>query len=356
MENLNEAAAPPKLHRYDTVPARLADIPVEEIDTVLPGPSLIAVKGKLAPPLFISVLLHGNETTGFLAVQHLIRELGLVSRPAPREIVLFIGNTAAARHSVRRRENEPDYNRIWNGGNLPEHRLAQTVLAELAKQKLYAAIDVHNNTGKNPHYACINRISPSFLNLARRFSKTIVYFTEPHEVISMALSRFCPTVTLECGLPGETTGLNHVYNYLLHALTLAADELFSPPMNKQNEIFHTIAKITVPDTSRLGFGNCKQDVDMCFRDDLEKLNFTQVPAGTKMGVSGKKHCGLKVIDNSNKERTDDYFFFDNNEIVTGKPLIPSMFTKNKTVIHQDCFGYIMEHYPLDEPMMKQEHR
>ncbi|MCG8345662.1 MAG: M14 family metallopeptidase [Chlorobiales bacterium] len=348
MENLNEAIAAPRLRLFDAIPEYLPDIPVDNLDSILPGPSLIHIKGKVAPPLFISVLLHGNETTSFLAMQHLIRELNLASRPAPREIVLFIGNIPAAAKGVRMLEKEPDYNRIWDGGSLPEHRLAQEVLQHVSRLKPFAAVDIHNNSGKNPHYACINRTDESFLNLARRFSKTIVYFTEPHEVISMALSSQCPSVTLECGLTGEAGGLSHVCNYLVQCLTLPVEELFSPPTNKHNDIYHTIAKITVPDGSHLGFGRCEENTDICFREDMEELNFTEVPSGTTLGVSGKNGLCLKVTDNSDKEITKDYFRLDSNEIVTRKPLIPSMFTKNETIIHQDCFGYIMEHYPIEK--------
>ena len=348
MENLNETTAPPRLNIYNAIPEHLADVPVEKIDSILPGPSLIHIKGNVTPPIFISVLLHGNEITGFLALQHLIKELGLTSRLAPREIILFIGNIAAAKKGMRRLENEPDYNRIWNGDALPEHRLAKAVIEKLSKQELYAAIDIHNNTGKNPHYACINRTDSSFIHLARRFSKKIVYFTEPHEVISMALSHFCPSVTLECGFSGDAGGLSHVCNYLVQCLTMPAYELFSPPTNKHSDIYHTIAKITVPDNSHLGFGDCEQPVDMCFRDDLEELNFCRVPAGTKLGVSGKNSFCLRAVDNSNTEITKEYFRLDQNDIVTRKQLIPSMFTKNETIIHQDCFGYIMEPYPIGE--------
>ena len=348
MENLNASTVSPQLHLYNAIPEYLADIPVEKIDSILSGPSLIFIEGNVTPPIFISVLLHGNETTGFVAIQHLIKEFDLASRPAPREIILFIGNIAAAKKGVRRLDNEPDYNRIWNGDILPEHRLAKAVLEKLSKQQLYAAIDIHNNTGKNPHYACINKTDRSFIHLARRFSKTIVYFTEPHEVISMALSRHCPSVTLECGFSGEAGGLNHVYNYLVQCLTMPAEELFSPPSNKHNDIYHTIAKITVPDNSHLGFGSCEQDVDMCFRDDLEELNFSEVPAGTKLGISGKNSFCFRVVDNDNKDITGEYFRLDHNDIVTRKQLIPSMFTKNETIIHQDCFGYIMEPYPIGE--------
>ena len=39
----------------------------------LPGPSLFQLPGRHEPPLFISVLLHGNEDTGWRAVQTVLR-------------------------------------------------------------------------------------------------------------------------------------------------------------------------------------------------------------------------------------------------------------------------------------------
>ncbi len=348
MDNLNSRKTPPpELHLFNSIPERLSTVPVKELGSVLPGPSLIEIPGRISPPLFISVLLHGNETTGFLAMQEIIRKFDLLKKRSPREILLFVGNINAAMLGVRRQTDEPDYNRIWNNGNQPEHLLAEEVLRQVSRRKPFAAVDIHNNTGKNPHYACINRTDDAFVNLARRFSKTIVYFTEPHEVISMALSRHCPSVTLECGFSGDSGGFCHACNYLEQCLTLPQEELFSPPTNRHNDVFHTIGRITVPYRSQLGFGSCPGQVDLCFRDDLEKLNFTTVPAGTKLGESAGNINNLKVTDNKDRDVTTEYFSFDDNAITTRKTMTPSMFTKNETIIHQDCFGYIMEPYPLE---------
>ncbi len=348
MENLNDSMTSPELSLFSSIPERLSTVSVKELGTVLPGPSLIEIPGKISPPLFISVLLHGNETTGFLAMQEIIEKFNLLSKPSPREILLFVGNINAAMLGVRRQTDEPDYNRIWNGGNRPEHFLAKEVINQVSRRKPFAAIDIHNNTGKNPHYACINRTNGAFINLARRFSKTIVYFTEPHEVISIALSRLCPSVTLECGFSGDSGGLSHVGKYIEHCLTLPPEKLFSPPANRHNDVYHTIARITVPDRSHLGFGTCPGPVDICFRDDLEELNFTTVPKGTKLGKSAGNSNNLKVTDNNDRDVTTEYFSFDGNAITTRKTMTPSMFTKNETIIHQDCFGYIMEPYPLND--------
>ena len=353
MEHLNKTGNSPELHHFNRLPEGLADVAVRDLPSLLPGPSLIHVKGRREPPLFLSILLHGNEITGFLALQQLLRTLELESRPSPRSFLLFVGNVRAAGKGVRRLENEPDYNRIWNGGNLPEHELARKVLDHASLHRPFAAVDIHNNTGKNPHYACINDTAPSFVHLARRFSKTIVYFTEPHEVVSIALSRLCPSVTLECGLSGEHYGTNHAHDYLLHCLTMEIDELLGQPNNHYNEVYHTIAKIIVPENTVLTFcDDGLPDNGACLRKDIEELNFTFLQEGTVLGFSDCERQPLRIVDNAGKEVTGKYLRVANGEIVTRMPIIPSMFTRDETVIRQDCFGYIMEPWQIESDVSR----
>ncbi|WP_237073359.1 M14 family metallopeptidase [Prosthecochloris sp. GSB1] len=342
---MNDNRPEPRLSCYNGIPEGFADAKPSEIASVLPGPAIMHIEGERNPPLFVSALLHGNETTGLLALQELIRTLGLPVRRPPRSMVIFIGNIAATAKGVRRLEGEPDYNRIWNGGGMPEHRLARRVLDRVAAARPFAAIDIHNNTGKNPHYACINSTKPSFVHLARRFGKTIVYFTEPHEVISMALSRLCPSVTLECGRSGQSRGTSHVVDYLLHCLTMDPEELFSPPCNPHNKIYHTIAKIVVADDADLVFDDRMQGADICFREDIEGLNFVPLAPGTPLGHVHGNRLPLKIVDNDGMDMTDRYLRVENGRIVTVEPAVPSMFTRDTAVIRQDCFGYLMEPYP-----------
>jgi succinylglutamate desuccinylase len=80
---------------------------------VLPGPALIHLPGRRIPPLFVSVLLHGNEDTGWLAAQSVLKKYATVE--LPRALSLFIGNVEAARTGLRRLDGQPDYNRVWPG-------------------------------------------------------------------------------------------------------------------------------------------------------------------------------------------------------------------------------------------------
>ncbi|MBN1279591.1 MAG: succinylglutamate desuccinylase/aspartoacylase family protein [Chlorobiaceae bacterium] len=343
MEHLNHMH-PPDLHLFDRLPDGFTGIETEKLGSILPGPSLISIKGEKGSPLFVSILLHGNETTGFTAMQQLLAGFGAPHRPLPRPLLLFVGNVAAAIRDVRKLDGQADYNRIWQGEHYTECLLARHVLAEIVKAAPIAGIDLHNNTGKNPHYGCINRLDHRSLSLARRFSKTIVWFTEPHEVLAVALSAICPAVTLECGVSGDATGTKHVENYLRHCLELPEENLFTPPANHCNDLFHTTARMLLPDGIRPGFGRCTDNTDVCFRADLETLNFERVPEGTELGQYRNGLQPLMVIDNLNRDVTNSYLLFSGNCIFTKVPVVPSMFTHDVKIILQDCLGYIMEPY------------
>ena len=48
-----------------------------ELYRLLDGPTLIHLPGKKERPLFVSTLLHGNETTGLKAIQEILSGLDL---------------------------------------------------------------------------------------------------------------------------------------------------------------------------------------------------------------------------------------------------------------------------------------
>ena len=203
------------MNETDILPDGLLEAEATELLDLLGAPTLIHLPGEKKEPLFVSTLLHGNETTGFYAIQRLLREYR--DRPLPRSVSLFIGNVEAAAAEQRRLDHQPDYNRIWPGtdaGDCPEVSMMQQVVDNMRERHPFASLDVHNNTGINPHYACINRVDNQFLHLAAQFSRTVVYFIRPLGVQSMAMSYICPAVTLECGKVGQMHGVDHAISYL----------------------------------------------------------------------------------------------------------------------------------------------
>jgi hypothetical protein len=91
------------------------------------------------------------------------------------------------------------------------------VISRMADREIFASVDVHNNTGVNPHYACVNVLEYPSLHLASLFGRTVVYFVRPRGVASMAMAALGPSVTLECGKVGQRLGVDHAVDYLAPA-------------------------------------------------------------------------------------------------------------------------------------------
>ncbi len=340
MDSLTEAAT---LHRLSALPEGLLERDATRLHEVLPGPTLLHLPGKREDTLFISVLLHGNENTGWDALRTLL--LRYRDKPLPRSLGLFIGNVAAAREAKRLLPGQPDFNRIWKGdGDNPAHTMAREVLAAVEQWPLFAAVDVHNNTGKNPHYACVNRLDAPYLQLATLFSRTVVYFIKPDTVMSMAMAARCPAVTVECGQPGTAQGEQHVLDYLDACLHLS--EFPSHPVAPHDiDLFHTVATVKVRPEYSIGFGD--EEADLCLLPDIDRFNFNELPAGTAFGrVREEGLQPLDVRDEQGREVSDRFFEFNGTWIQTRSPVMPSMLTLNRDIIRQDCLCYLMERLSL----------
>jgi hypothetical protein len=329
----------------ESLPDGLLQLEAHELHRVLPGPTLVHLPGRREPPLFVSVLLHGNEVTGWLALRELLR--GCAGRPLPRALSVLVGNVAAAREGVRRLEGQADHNRIWSGGDSPEHHMAREVLEQLRRRGLFAAVDVHNNTGLNPHYACVNVLDHRYLHLATLFSRTVVYFIRPASVASMALAALGPAVTLECGQPGQPHGTEHAVEYLRSCLNLL--ELPTHPVAEADlDLFHTVAVMTLPEDLTFGFSAGTPGLQLA--GDLDRMNFRELPRGTVLGwTDGQGALPVEAWDESGRNVAPRYFELAEGELRTRVPLMPSMLTLDTRVIRQDCLGYVMERYRAPGP-------
>jgi succinylglutamate desuccinylase len=327
------------------LPENFLQIEAIDLHRIVPGPTLIHLKGRREPALFVSILLHGNEITGLHAVQALLEKYQ--EQELPRSLSLFIGNVEAARLGQRRLDGQPDYNRIWPGGEengSPESAMMKQVIEEMRTRGVFASIDIHNNTGINPHYACVNVIDHRFFHLATLFSRTVVYFTRPTGVQSSALAELCPAVTVECGKVGAEYGDRHAMEFLDAALHLS--EIPEHPVAEHDiDLFHTLAIVKVPEEIHFSFNG--DGCDICFDSDLDHMNFRELKTGSRLGrIRQGSDARLEAWDNDKNDIGDELFVYDNQEILTKKPIMPSMLTLNERVIRQDCLCYVMERYRI----------
>jgi len=332
------------LQQFDAIPDGFLNARAQDLHEILERPTLIHLRGKNDQPLFISTLLHGNEITGLYAIQKLLKQYQ--QSELPRSISIFVGNIKAAQAGVRRLEQQVDYNRIWPGTHqsyLAEAHLMQQVTDIMHQKKVWASIDIHNNTGKNPHYACFNKLQTEFISLAGLFSETLVYFTTPKGVQSSAFAELCPSVTLECGLSGEKSGVDHAMQYLQKVLTM--DDL-NKPLHKNLKLFHTVARVKIPEGYSFGF---EDDATINLLPEIEAYNFCELKTGTELAwVEPDSSAYLQAFDDDEREVGRDFFEYTSDKIILKKSVMPAMLTMNTQVIRQDCLCYLMERLSLPQ--------
>lgn len=343
-----------ELSIIDHLPPGLLDCTAPELSRVLPGPSLIHLPGRAGSPLFVSVLLHGNEHTGFEAVRRVLKHHETIGLPRPMSV--FIGNVAAAAQGLRVLPGQRDFNRCWPGTVFeagPERTLMRRVTEEMAERQPFASVDIHNNTGLNPHYACVNRLNRRFLHLALLFSRTVVYFERPLGVQSAAFAPLCPAVTLECGKSGAIEGTEHAAQTIEAFLNL--HEFPTRPVTRQDiDLMRTFAIVKVPEDREISFDGAPADFQ--FPGDVDSLNFSEVMPGKAFGarVAGSDAC-LRVEPAGNvrtsAEDLASCFEYRGEDILFGQPVIPAMLSCNAAAVKADCLCYLMYRIGLDgEPV------
>jgi succinylglutamate desuccinylase len=335
-----------QLARHDHFPDELLEAPAHELWRRLGASALFSVPGRARAPLFVSVLLHGDEDTGWRAIQSVLRR----HRGAllPRSLLLFVGNVAAASERVRTLPGQEDYNRAWPGTEQPASATAQllrTVFDLVAAAAPFASIDIHNNSGRNPHYACVSDLGERHLQLARLFGRTVVYYERPAGVQSAALARLCPAIVVECGRAGEQAGVEHAAELVESALALR--EFPSHPVPDHDlDLLRTMAIVRVPPRASMCFGAGRADFQ--FRADLDLLNFSELDSGTSFGSLGEGAAQrLEVLPTHDAAPRAGYFSYDAGEIRLARPAIPAMLSLSERAVRLDCLGYLMQRIGRD---------
>ena len=333
------------LNRFDYVPDAMLHSTSIELEKLLGRPTLFYLDGARKPPLFITVLQHGNEPTGFEAIQQILRKYQ--SAKLPRAIWLFVANVSAAAAGMRKLDGQHDYNRAWPGttdNTTAEAALMREVIDTVTAEPLFASVDLHNNTGSNPHYGCVNELEPGYLQLATLFARTVVYFRQPVGVQSLAMSKHCPAVTLECGQAGENAALVHAVEFLdacLHMHHLP-DHQVSP---HDITLLRTAAVAKMRAGVTFGFDGGNYEVQ--FRPDLDKLNFGPLEAGeTLAALKGDAGMPVIVTDDDGADVSATLFDISGGTLKLKRTLTPSMATLDVGIIKQDCLFYVMEQMAL----------
>jgi uncharacterized protein len=331
---------------FDHFPEALIDAPATDLWRHLRGPSLFHIPGRQSAPLFVSVLLHGNEDSGWLAVQSVLRQHRATA--LPRTLMVLVGNIEAAKAKVRTLPHQEDYNRTWPGTlwpDTPVARMMRHVVELVARHQPFASIDIHNNSGYNPHYACVDSFAEHHLHLARLFSRTVVYFEQPVGVQSGALAKICPATTVECGRAGDEPSVKHAAEYVHATLTMQRFPDHPVP-DGDLDLMRTFAIIKVPPDATFSYDG--GDADFRLRSDLDRLNFSELDPGTAFGTLGNgRERRLQILPAVNGAIAPTYFDYAGGDILLSQRAIPAMLTLDPTAVRLDCLGYLMHRIGRD---------
>lgn len=327
----------------DQLPENILDVDATNLHKYIDNHTLVHLKGKIKRPLFISILQHGDEATGWDAMKILIKQnLNYL----PRSIYLLFGNVEAAKENLRQLDRQPDFNRCWPGVHKKTNEIAKK-MAEItefmAEKKPFASVDIHNNTGRNPHYAGINSLKSECINLASLFSDTIIHFTSPDGIQSGAFSKFCPSVTIECGMSGTADGIEQTNTFLENLIHLPSLETV-PGIAEHRQVLNIFSTVKVkPDVSIAIAGKVTSPVNFIISNDLDYHNFHLLEAGTVFGQVEDESFAMPfvVTDQIGHDITSHYFEKQGKNICLKQQVMPAMITQSIRAIRLDCLCYLM---------------
>jgi hypothetical protein len=333
----------------DYLPEGLLELPASELHQRIGDHTLIHLDGKIKRPVFVSILQHGDEHTGWDALRDYLRNH--LQHGLTRSLIILFGNIQAAAINRRKLPGQPDFNRRWPGHRIPDDAIARRLqeITECMRQAgLFASVDIHNNSGRNPHYSGINRLDRAFVNLASLFSSRMIHFTSPDGIQSSAFSRFCPAITVESGQSGTADGREQTHTFLELLMTQTnLDHV--PGILEHPQVYRVFGTVKVRPERPFVIGEQPSPDSALFviKKDLDFLNFHQVEAGTVFGWA-KNDLPLQVLDQDDKDITDQWFTLENDSVRLKHSAVPAMITQKPQAIIDDSLCYLMQPVAREE--------
>ena len=337
------------LNIVNELPNAFLDISYRDIKKVFDQPTLVHLEGAKSPALFVSILLHGNEFSGLEIMQALLTKYKTdKGYTLPRDLWLFVGNVDAAQLGLRAIEGQIDFNRAWPGTPDPQTetaKLIKKIFDTITQDALFAAIDLHNNTGQNPHYGCITNVTEENKYLCSFFNHIGMVFKSPKGVSTMAFDEICPAITLECSTPGNKPAKEK-------AFALLDDLMHMDHFPTKSLAEHDLQLVKNSATVKIN-----TDVSFCFEDDIsshsdtdltvvknfDHHNFTMLEKDEVFAYT-KVDNPLVVLSPEGEDITHEIIQNRNGNLSLKTAMMPAMITMDKSIVLQDCLCYLLEDY------------
>ncbi len=308
----------------------------------LPGSGPDGLLPEDAPARLISVLLHGNEDSGFRALCAWLRDRPVLRQP----LWVFIGNVRAASQNGwfadRYLDDQEDFNRVWGiqPATTRMRLCAQQVMEIVTEGPLEAAIDIHNNTGDNPLYAIIPRPDTATNGLAATLAEIGLRWGTQQHTLMQALEDVCPAVAVECGMAGvhaHVAVARQVIERFIDATGFA--DAGAPrrmlEVRYRVEVRREVAFDFVPFLA--------DELDLAITPGLDSANFESLSAGTRLGwTTPGMAAPLLVVDDRGEDATDAFIQVgDDGAVTLTRTVIPAMMTRTREQTRRDCLFYVL---------------
>jgi hypothetical protein len=299
----------------------------------------------------VSCLLHGNEPSGFEAMVEVLRR----GERFAFDLWVLIGNVRAATelglYAHRHLDDQEDFNRVWDVDpttvdSTETRQCAAAILDELRGADLEAAVDIHNNSGRNPYYSIVTELTPEGQRLAALCADIVLFWRLRAHTLMEALAPICPAVSVECGAPDQGDGTAYavsvVHRFLgaedFDAAVLAADR---PQAHRMIETEH---RVTVRSDVTFSFGpGLTPGDDFAIVPGLDAYNFGVLPASQTIGhVAPGLGASMPLLatDPTGVDVTDRLFRIeDDGRVVVVDDVVPIMMTTTVLQTQRDCLFY-----------------
>ena len=321
-----------------------AAIPADFVDFLrwLGGPALLHISGiDNTRKRALSVLVHGNETSGARALH---RWLCLGRRPRVSLLCFVSGVEAALCEpllSQRFVPGERDLNRCFRPpfNDRPGH-IAQAMLAVLQAERPDCLVDMHNTSAPSPAFAIAPHEDVAHEALGALFCNNLVITEITLGALMESSGDPCPAITVECGATGDPRAEQVAWEGLQRYLH---DEAVPgvPAPDSHLELFHRPVRLELEPGTLLAWGDGPVvGADLTVRTDLERFNFTTVEPDLVIGWLGPRGLDpLRVSDRMGRNRCDEWFRIQDGRFHTKESVRLFMVTSSLKMAMDDCLLY-----------------
>lgn len=290
----------------------------------------------------ISVLVHGNEPSGFFAAFNFLKH-----NIQPKTNLAFIIS------SIRAAKTEPQFTHRFVPGEYDLNRrfgiakchdrvteLAQYITQYIRSKNPSMVVDLHNTSGSGPAFAVSVSDHPEIKQLASIFTSEMV-ITQLIVGSLMEQNFNCPVVTIECGGANDQASHQMAFEGLVR---FTQTEKLEQNNKLALQIFKHPARVKAHQGIALHFGTANNDdFDIVLLESIEQFNYRTIQAGTSLGWINRSltDC-IEVINDHGDNIVEELFKLEQGQLICQNALRVFMATARADIALSDCLFYVVE--------------